>query len=121
MQDMNATYQLQSYYDVYWRNPRLDSNTAAHISVADAKAKKDYWIEVDLQTPATVYAVVLKRRADTTKEGYDANTLNALKSRANQRIKVQYLDVNTNKWVFYRDGEALMTGETVDTGADVET
>jgi hypothetical protein len=40
MQDMGATYKLQSYIDVNWRNPRLDSNRGAHISRADAKAKK---------------------------------------------------------------------------------
>ena len=47
MQEMDASYKLMSFNDSNWANPRLDSKTGAHINMTDAKAKKDYWIEVD--------------------------------------------------------------------------
>ena len=48
----------------------------------------------------------------------DADGVAALKKRVNKRIWVQYLDAATNKWVFYKNKEALSTGETYDTPAE---
>lgn len=111
MLDMGATFKVMSSWDVNWRNPRLDGNKGAHISRADGTAKKPYWIEVDFLQDATVYGVVMKRRGDTMK----------YKARVNSQIKVQYLPVDSDTWVYYKDGEVLSTGETTETDKDAET
>ena len=53
----------------------------------------------------------MKRRADC-----DGSA--ALKKRVNKKIWVQYLDPATNKWVFYKNREAIPTGQKEDTPAD---
>lgn len=112
--EMGASFKVQSSWDNHrWRNPRLDGNGAAHVSKADYKARKNYWIEIDFQKESTVYAVVMKRRADTDRSG-------ALKKRVNTKIWVQYLHPDSNKWVYYKDKENVLTGQTYGTKADEE-
>ena len=95
-----------------YANPRLDSPTTACLKKSDGDAYKDYWIETDFTKPAEVYQLILKRRADMTPE---KNPL------TNTHVKVQYQDADTKKWIYYKNGALIPTGETSSTPTEFET
>ena len=72
---------LQSQWNKWNADPRLNSATMAHIGKDALNSKKDWWIEIDFAQTHEVYQVILKRRGDALK---------SYKDRTNPTIWIQY-------------------------------
>ena len=115
MMDLGYPYKLKSQHSKAWANPRLDSPSGAHIQSEQGMKREDYWIETDFDKPLDVYAVILKRRADST-------PTNSVGKELNSHIYVQYKDPSSGQWVWYQGKKEnyLPTGAQVSDEAEKE-
>lgn len=102
-----------------WADPRLDSKTGFHMGKQDCKDHKDFWIEIDLKKPSQVSQIILKRRADNDLPELQKNANYAMSERLIEMIKIEFNSGN-EKWVQYKDGALIPTGQSKEDKAEVE-
>jgi hypothetical protein len=95
--ELNATYELSSWWSKSWNKPSLSAKTGFWNSKKSIAAGKDYWMAVHFRRESEVHEVVFMKRGDKNGE-----------KRVFNKFKIQYYD--GQKWQWYKDSELLETG-----------
>jgi hypothetical protein len=95
---LNATYELQSWWSKAWNHPELNAKRGFWSSRKFKSSGKDYWMALHFTKMSEVHEVIMMKRADSKTE-----------KRIYNKIRIQYYD--GQKWNWYKNKEMLSTGQ----------
>lgn len=95
---LNATYELSSWWSKKWSHPSLTDKLGFWSSKKFPSTGKDYWMAMHFRKFSEVHEIILMKRGDYEPE-----------KRIFSKIRIQYYD--GQKWAWYKDKEMLATGQ----------